>query len=135
MIVVRAETFAQARLRVGSGRCHEREVFEAFRRSNPKLRDTISDALLRDMVRIYHPGVERTPRGFLRNLSLVAAGTQSQVVVAPPGGAGGGRALDPQQLLQGGLEEADPSGSQNGVVRVGAGQRPSNPREGSAHDE
>ncbi|KAJ9522378.1 hypothetical protein QJQ45_008154 [Haematococcus lacustris] len=55
-----------------AGRCHESEVFKAFRKAHAKYRtaEAISDAVLRDMVRNWHPSVERTPNGFYRNLSL-----------------------------------------------------------------
>mmetsp|Transcript_26026 Transcript_26026/g.56774 ORF Transcript_26026/g.56774 Transcript_26026/m.56774 type:complete len:323 (-) Transcript_26026:763-1731(-) len=65
--------FADARLQK-AGRCHESEVFGAFRKEFAKYRreEVISDAVLRDMVRNWHPDVERTPRGFYKNMSVVA---------------------------------------------------------------
>ncbi|GFR42698.1 hypothetical protein Agub_g3620, partial [Astrephomene gubernaculifera] len=65
--------FADARLQ-RSGRCHESEVATAFRRQQPAYRspDTLPDPLLRSMIRNWHPGADRTPNGYYRNLSLVA---------------------------------------------------------------
>ncbi|KAF5836277.1 hypothetical protein DUNSADRAFT_6185 [Dunaliella salina] len=56
-----------------SGRCHESEIFKQFRRSYAKYRseEAISDDVLRDMVRNFHPDVDRTPKGFFKNLSLI----------------------------------------------------------------
>ncbi|KAG1665667.1 hypothetical protein FOA52_005457 [Chlamydomonas sp. UWO 241] len=64
--------FADARLQ-RNGRCHESEVFAAFRLQYVKYRgaDTISDAVLRDMVRNWHPDVRVTSTGFLKNLSVM----------------------------------------------------------------
>jgi hypothetical protein len=64
--------FADKRLQ-RSGRCHESEVFAAFRTSLPGYRspDLLPDATLRSMVRNWHPGVERSANGYLKNLSLV----------------------------------------------------------------
>jgi hypothetical protein len=57
---------------VRKGRCHESEVFAAFRRQHARYRqpDTMPDATLRDMVRNWHPDAERTRTGYLKNLSL-----------------------------------------------------------------
>ncbi|GAX83120.1 hypothetical protein CEUSTIGMA_g10546.t1 [Chlamydomonas eustigma] len=65
--------FADQRLQRG-GRCHESEVFNAFRREFAKYRreEVISDEELRSMIRNWHPDVERTPKGFLKNLSVIA---------------------------------------------------------------
>jgi hypothetical protein len=73
-----AAGFADARLQ-RSGRCHESEVFTAFRQRFGKYRsaDVIPDSTLRDMVRNWHPGVERTRTGYLRNISLRPAGSMS----------------------------------------------------------
>lgn len=62
------------------GNCHETEIFEAFRRENARYRsmDTISDEILRDMIRNwgrqsnYGSGVERTSRGFIKGISVLA---------------------------------------------------------------
>jgi hypothetical protein len=61
-----------------SGRCHESEVFGAYRRARPKYRgetgaEALPDALLRDLIRNYHPNLERTRTGYLKNLSLLPA--------------------------------------------------------------
>lgn len=68
-----AAAFADRQLQ-RSGRCHESEVFAAFRRApgNGRYRslDTLPDSTLRDMVRNWHPGVERTRTGYLKNMSL-----------------------------------------------------------------
>lgn len=65
-----AVRFANVRLQ-RTGRCHESEVFGVFRREHSRYRtaETLSDATLRDLVRNWHPGVERTPNGYYRNLS------------------------------------------------------------------
>lgn len=84
-----AAAFADRQLQ-RSGRCHESEVFAAFRRApgNGRYRspDTLPDSTLRDMVRNWHPGVERTRTGYLKNMSL--QGSSSAAGVA---GARGGR--------------------------------------------
>lgn len=68
-----------------SGRCHESEVFAAFRRSNGRYRspDVLPDSTLRDMVRNWHPGVERTRTGYLKNVSLQALPRPRQAVAKP----------------------------------------------------
>jgi hypothetical protein len=73
-----AAGFADVRLQ-RSGRCHESEVFGAFRQRFGKYRsaDIMPDSTLRDMVRNWHPGVERTRTGYLRNISLRPAGSSS----------------------------------------------------------
>jgi hypothetical protein len=78
LIVSAAAGFADARLQ-RSGRCHESEVFGAFRQRFGKYRsaDVMPDSTLRDMVRNWHPGVERTRTGYLRNISLRPAGSMS----------------------------------------------------------
>jgi hypothetical protein len=75
-IVSAAAGFAEARLQ-RSGRCHESEVFGAFRQRFGKYRsaDVMPDSTLRDMVRNWHPGVERTRTGYLRNISLRRSGS------------------------------------------------------------
>lgn len=57
-----------------SGRCHESEVFSAFRSQYARYRslEAVPDNILRDMVRNWHPSVDRTKTGYLRNLSLKA---------------------------------------------------------------
>ena len=87
-----------------SGRCHESELFNAFRRSYARYRsaEVLPDSTLRDMVRNWHPGVERTRMGYLRNISLqtpVGVG-----VVAGNSVAGTGR-------VEGSLGSQDSSGS------------------------
>jgi hypothetical protein len=73
-----AAGFAEARLQ-RSGRCHESEVFGAFRQRFGKYRsaDVMPDSTLRDMVRNWHPTVERTRTGYLRNISLRRSGSSS----------------------------------------------------------
>lgn len=70
-----------------SGRCHESEVFAAFRRApgNGRYRstDALPDSTLRDMVRNWHPGVERTRTGYLKNMSL--QGSSSAAAAGPRG--------------------------------------------------
>ncbi|KXZ51868.1 hypothetical protein GPECTOR_11g304 [Gonium pectorale] len=63
--------FADARLQ-RSGRCHESEVVAVFRREVPRYRspEALSDAVLRDLIRNWHPDASRTPNGYYRNLSL-----------------------------------------------------------------
>jgi hypothetical protein len=47
-------------------------VFNAFRRSSGRYRsaEVLPDSTLRDMVRNWHPGVERTRTGYLKNMSV-----------------------------------------------------------------
>ncbi|KAK9815335.1 hypothetical protein WJX72_001923 [[Myrmecia] bisecta] len=63
--------FANERLQ-RTGRCHESEVFKAFRREFAKYRteEAVSEAILRDLVRNWHPEVDRTATGYYKNLSL-----------------------------------------------------------------
>lgn len=65
-------TFAESRL-LRSGRCHESEVMAALRRELPRYRssEVLPEAVLRDLIRKWHPDADRTPNGFYRNLSLV----------------------------------------------------------------
>lgn len=64
-------SFAEQQLQ-RSGRCHETEVFRVFRRALPKYRDieVLDDAVLRQMIKNWHPGVERTALGYYKGLSL-----------------------------------------------------------------
>lgn len=59
-----------------SGRCHESEVYKQFRRAYARYRseEVISDDVLRDMVRNFHPAVDRSSTGYLKNLSLKPGG-------------------------------------------------------------
>ncbi len=68
-----AVTFAEVRL-VRSGRCHESEVAAAFRREHARYRskEALPDAVLRDLIRNWHPDADRTPNGYYRNMSLAA---------------------------------------------------------------
>jgi hypothetical protein len=61
-------------------------VFNAFRRSYGRYRsaEALPDATLRDMIRNWAPGVERTRTGYLKNISLQAAGGSSSSRVAVP---------------------------------------------------
>lgn len=47
-------------------------MFSAFRRTSGRYRsaEVLPDSTLRDMVRNWHPGVERTRTGYLKNISL-----------------------------------------------------------------
>ncbi len=67
-----AASWADSRLQRG-GRCHESEVFSAFRKAFGRYRseEAVPDNVLRDMVRSWAPrGVERTPGGFWKGISL-----------------------------------------------------------------
>ena len=57
------------------GRCHESEIFKAFRARFGKYRtqDALSDVRLRDMVRNWNRSVERSNTGFYKNISLKSA--------------------------------------------------------------
>jgi hypothetical protein len=68
-----AARFADQRLR-RSGRCHESEVRGALQGEVRSFRgrEALSDALLRDLIRNWHPGADRTPAGYYKNLSLRA---------------------------------------------------------------
>lgn len=76
--------FANVRLQ-RAGRCHESEVFAAFRREHSRYRspEALSDATLRDLVRNWHPGVERTPNGYYRNMSGERSGAPAVACAAP----------------------------------------------------
>ena len=74
LISFHAARLAEARLQ-RSGRCHESEVRAALGRSLPRYRSsaTLSDAALRNMIRNWHPGADRTPQVFLPSLSVLPA--------------------------------------------------------------
>jgi hypothetical protein len=57
------------------GRCHESEVFKAFRARFGRYRtqEALSDIRLRDMVRNWHRGAERSRSGWYKNISLRSA--------------------------------------------------------------
>lgn len=63
--------FAEARLR-RSGRCHESEIRAALKGEVRRFgsTDSLSSAALRDMIRNWHPGADRTASGYYKNLSL-----------------------------------------------------------------
>lgn len=63
--------FADQRL-LRKGRCHESEVFTAFRKSFARYRDpaVVPDPVLRDMVRNWFPAAQRTGSGYYKNVSL-----------------------------------------------------------------
>ena len=85
--------FADASLARG-GRCHETEVFRAFRRTYGRYRseEALSDSRLRDMIRNWggggRGGAERSRTGWYKNLSLrsatAAAGAVAEDRPAPP---------------------------------------------------
>ena len=68
-----AAQFAEERLRQ-SGRCHESEIRDALAKSDRGFRgpNSLSDSTLRDMIRNWHPAVDRTATGYYKNLSLRA---------------------------------------------------------------
>lgn len=70
-VFCRAASWADQRLQRG-GRCHESEVYAAFRRQHALYRrpDSLPDATLRDMLRNWYPDVDRTRTGYLKNCSL-----------------------------------------------------------------
>jgi len=57
------------------GRCHESEIFKAFRARFGRYRtqDSLNDIRLRDMVRNWHKGAERSRSGWYKNVSLRSA--------------------------------------------------------------
>lgn len=65
--------FANLRLQ-RSGRCHESEVFAAFRKELPKYRspEVADDEQLRSFVRNWHPNASRSASGFLKGVSVAA---------------------------------------------------------------
>jgi hypothetical protein len=79
-----AAAFANTKLQ-RSGRCHESEVFSAFRRTSGRYRsaEVLPDSTLRDMVRNWHPGVERTRTGYLKNVSLQGSEDRLKSRAAP----------------------------------------------------
>ncbi|KAL4513257.1 hypothetical protein Ndes2437A_g09169 [Nannochloris sp. 'desiccata'] len=54
------------------GRCHESEIFKAFRARFGRYRtqEALNDIRLRDMVRNWHRGAERSRSGWYKNVSL-----------------------------------------------------------------
>ena len=60
-----AARFAERRLQ-RSGRCHESEIRAALGREFTRYRspDTLSDGALRDMIRNWHRGADRTATGW-----------------------------------------------------------------------
>jgi hypothetical protein len=70
---VHAVGFANLRLQ-RSGRCHESEVFAAFRKELPKYRspEVTDDEQLRSFVRNWHPTATRSRSGFLKGVSVAA---------------------------------------------------------------
>jgi hypothetical protein len=79
-----------------SGRCHESEVFRSFRARHARYRteDAASDSLLRDMVRNWHGGAERSRAGWYKNLSVRPRGGGPPAAESPPpaAAAAGGEA-------------------------------------------
>ncbi|KAK9836358.1 hypothetical protein WJX81_008368 [Elliptochloris bilobata] len=63
--------FAEERLQ-RSGRCHESELRAALGRALPRYRGAggLPDTRLRELVRAWHAGADRTPSGYYRNLSM-----------------------------------------------------------------
>lgn len=97
------EVFAEDAL-LPRGRCHESAVFAAFRARHGKYRtqEALSDTRLRDMVRNWNRGAERSRTGWYRNVSLRAGPESAQggrpastvdpaerVTAGPPGEAAG----------------------------------------------
>ena len=66
------------------GRSHETEIINAFRRRFGKYRtqSSISDARVRDMIRNWHPGADRSRTGWYRNVSLLSLERRAVKVVA-----------------------------------------------------
>jgi hypothetical protein len=60
---------------IRKGRCHESEIFKAFRARFGRYRtqEALSDIRLRDMMRNWHRGAERTRSGWYKNVSLINA--------------------------------------------------------------
>lgn len=115
-----AAVFANDKLQ-RSGRCHESEVFNAFRRSHARYRsaDVLPDSALRDMVRNWQPGVERTRMGYLKNVSLRAqapktgdrAAAAAAAVGASTSSSTDGQASSGSALLDSIAEAANAQGS------------------------
>eukprot|EP00877_Chromochloris_zofingiensis_P010405 jgi/Chrzof1/5618/Cz16g09050.t1 len=107
--------FADKRLQRG-GRCHESEIFSAFRRDFARYRsaEALPDTVLRDMVRNWYPDVERTRTGYYKNVSLRAyvdafTGQQAGFTASTPGLNGnstttGSSALDNTSSVSSSLE-------------------------------
>ena len=68
-----AVSFADARLQ-RNGRCHETEVFAAFRREVARYRapDAVSDEQLRSFVRNWSSAATRSSTGYLKGVSVAA---------------------------------------------------------------
>lgn len=110
-----AAGFADKRLQRG-GRCHESEIFSAFRRDFARYRsaEALPDTVLRDMVRNWYPDVERTRTGYYKNVSLRAyvdafTGQQAGFTASTPGLNGnstttGSSALDNTSSVSSSLE-------------------------------
>ena len=71
---VPAVGFADARLQ-RNGRCHESEVFAAFRRDLARYRapEAVSDEQLRGFVRNWAAGATRSSTGYLKGVSVAAS--------------------------------------------------------------
>ncbi|GLC60058.1 hypothetical protein PLESTB_001568700 [Pleodorina starrii] len=115
--------FAESRL-VRSGRCHESEVAAAFRREHARYRsrEALPDAVLRDLIRNWHPDADRTPNGYYRNLSLTArvnafTGKVEGGGVAAAAAAGAAAAVEPPPVEARG---AGGGGGEGEVVAVAA---------------
>lgn len=65
--------FADVRLQ-RNGRCHESEVFAAFRRELPRYRapEAVTDEQLRSFVRNWAAGATRSSTGYLKGVSVSA---------------------------------------------------------------
>ncbi len=70
---MRAVGFADARLQ-RNGRCHESEVFAAFRRDLVRYRapEAVTDDQLRSFVRNWAAGATRSSTGYLKGVSVAA---------------------------------------------------------------
>ena len=68
-----AVNFADARLQP-NGRCHESEVFAAFRREVARYRapEAVTDEQLRSFVRNWAAGATRSSTGYLKGVSVSA---------------------------------------------------------------
>lgn len=115
------ERFADVRLQ-RAGRCHESEVYAAFRREVARYRrpEALSDAVLRDMVRNWHPDVMRTRNGYFKNLSVKArvdAFTGEVTGYAAPAAAA------PRPQTQQSLQEEDALAALNAGGGAGQSQR------------
>lgn len=92
-----------------SGRCHESEVFNAFRRSSGRYRsaEVLPDSTLRDMVRNWHPGVERTRTGYLKNMSLQGLSSSDAARARAEAAAAAAAAADDSQQPSSGSDLLD----------------------------